>query len=153
GRDLFLPRLSFNWKFDSDTVFRGGVGLFGGGNPNVWLSNSFSNTGVATSIVTITRTNTNPALVAVLDNVTGRAIPQIVQQQLVAGNGDVNAIDPNFKIPSTWKFDLGADHTFDLGFLGNNYVTTFDLIYGQVKDGVYWYNARLVKTGVTPDGR
>ena len=153
GRDLFLPRLSFNWKFDSETVFRGGVGLFGGGNPNVWLSNSFSNTGVATSIVTITRTNPNPALVAVLDNVDGRTIPAIVQQQLAAGNGDVNAIDPNFKIPSTWKFDLGADHTFDFGFLGDNYVFTFDAIYGQVKDGVYWYNARLVKTGATPDGR
>ena len=155
GRSLFLPRLAFSWKFDKDTVFRGGVGLFGGGNPNVWLSNSFSNTGVATSIVTINRsTTTNPALLAVLNNPDGRNIPAIVQQQLVAGNGDVNAIDPNFKIPSTWKFDLGADHTFDFGdFLGDNYIVTADVIYGQVKDGVYWYNARLVKTGVTPDGR
>ena len=153
GRSIFQPRLSFNWKFDKDTAVRGGIGLFGGGNPNVWLSNSYSNTGVATSIVTITRSTTNPALLAVLNSPDGRAIPAVVQQQLVAGNGDVNAVDPNFKIPSTWKFNLGADRTLDLGMLGDGYLITADLIYGQVKDGVLWYNGRLVQTGQTPDGR
>ena len=31
---------------DDDTLLRGGVGLFGGGTPNVWVSNSYSNDGV-----------------------------------------------------------------------------------------------------------
>ena len=46
GRDIFMPRLGFNWQVADSTLVRGGVGLFGGGTPNVWLSNSYSNDGV-----------------------------------------------------------------------------------------------------------
>ncbi|MBM3515764.1 MAG: TonB-dependent receptor, partial [Alphaproteobacteria bacterium] len=35
GRGLWLPRFSITWDVTPDTVFRGGVGLFGGGTPNV----------------------------------------------------------------------------------------------------------------------
>lgn len=39
------PRFGFNWHRE-DTQIRGGVGLFSGGEPAVWLSNQYSNTGV-----------------------------------------------------------------------------------------------------------
>jgi hypothetical protein len=154
GKDLFLPRLAFNWKFDQDTVVRGGVGLFGGGSPNVWLSNSYTVDGVGVSRVTVTRATTNAALVtAALDNVQGNSVPTLVQQQLAAGNGSVNAVDPNFKIPSVWKFNLGVDRSFDLGPLGSDYFVSVEAIYGKTQQGVNWKDLRLIPSGTTPDGR
>ncbi|HEU5053218.1 MAG TPA: TonB-dependent receptor [Hanamia sp.] len=45
---LFAPRVGFNWdvKGDRQTQLRGGVGLFTGRVPFVWISNQYSNTGV-----------------------------------------------------------------------------------------------------------
>src|SRR5690606_22962383 len=41
---LVQPRVGFNYTFDSErpTQLRGGVGLFGGAAPNVWLSGAYS---------------------------------------------------------------------------------------------------------------
>jgi hypothetical protein len=156
GRDLLLPRVAFNYTYSDDTTIRGGLGLFGGGSPNVWLSNSFSNTGVQASRVTITRPATGPlsaVQTAALNGVTG-TIPAIVQAQLLPGNGDVNAIDPNFKLPSTWKASLGFDHTFDAWMLGDDWQLKGDLVYSSVKNSVLWKENRVVTSGATaPDGR
>ncbi|MCC7198743.1 MAG: TonB-dependent receptor, partial [Gammaproteobacteria bacterium] len=46
GQSLFSPRLGFNWQVNERTNVYGGIGLFGGGTPNVWFSNSFANDGV-----------------------------------------------------------------------------------------------------------
>ena len=45
GLDLLEPRVGFTYTYSDDTVIRGGVGIFGGGGPNVWLSNSYGNDG------------------------------------------------------------------------------------------------------------
>ena len=44
---LVQPRFGFNYTFDSDrpTQLRGGVGLFQGAAANVWVGNSYQNTG------------------------------------------------------------------------------------------------------------
>ena len=48
GNLLFSPRLGFNWDVfnDKKTQVRGGIGLFSGRTPYVWISNQFSNTGM-----------------------------------------------------------------------------------------------------------
>ena len=44
------PRVGFNWDVhhNAKTQVRGGVGVFTGRVPMVWVSNQYSNTGVAT---------------------------------------------------------------------------------------------------------
>ncbi len=42
GKGLIQPRLGFQWEKSEDLSLRGGVGLYSGGNPNVWLSNTYS---------------------------------------------------------------------------------------------------------------
>ena len=37
GKGLLQPRLGFTWDVSADTTVRGGIGLYSGGNPNVWL--------------------------------------------------------------------------------------------------------------------
>jgi len=46
GIDLLLPRLGVTWGVNDTLTLRGGIGLYSGGNPNVWISNSYSNDGI-----------------------------------------------------------------------------------------------------------
>lgn len=41
GRDLLQPRVGVQWDVNDDLSLRGGFGLFSGGDPNVWLSNTY----------------------------------------------------------------------------------------------------------------
>ena len=52
GVDLLMPRAGFTWGVRDDLTLRGGVGLYSGGNPNVWLSNAWSNDGISILMVT-----------------------------------------------------------------------------------------------------
>ncbi len=156
GRELISPRFGFNWDVTDTTTIRGGFGLFGGGTPNVWISNSFSNDGTTVvSAPNIVRgaATTPAALLPALDNVNGFDIPLIVQQALQPGNGSVNALDPGFDIPSTWVANIGLTQTFDIPRLGDNWKVTADFIHGRVRNEVVWRDLRLVEIGAAPDGR
>ena len=59
GRDVLMPRFSFEYEPTENLEIAGGVGLFSGGVPDVFLSNSFSNTGILTNTITFQRTPTS----------------------------------------------------------------------------------------------
>ena len=86
--DSFLPRLGFTWGVSEALTLRGGVGLFSGGNPNVWLSNAWSNDGVTNVQL---RLNNFSGALSVLDG----TIP-------LTGSGD-----PNVDVPQA-LFDTVA---------------------------------------------
>ena len=46
GLDLIMPRIGFTWGASDTVTVRGGIGLYSGGNPNVWISNAYSNDGL-----------------------------------------------------------------------------------------------------------
>lgn len=153
GRDLISPRLGFNWQINERATLYGGVGLFGGGTPNVWFSNSFANDGVTIVEQSYTRPTTGaltPLQDAALNNVDGYDMaPAVLAQQLtLRGDGGVNAVDPGFEVPSSWKANLGFEYEFETGWR-----TTLDVTYTDVKDGILYQDIRLVQTGTAPDGR
>ena len=45
GEGLLQPRLGFSWDVNDSLSVRGGIGLYQGGNPNVWLTNNYQNDG------------------------------------------------------------------------------------------------------------
>ena len=51
GNLMFSPRLGFNWDLfgNKSTQIRGGVGVFTGRVPYVWMSNNYGNTGLLLS--------------------------------------------------------------------------------------------------------
>ncbi len=51
GNVMFSPRLGFNWDLfgNKSTQIRGGVGVFTGRIPYVWMSNNYGNTGLLTA--------------------------------------------------------------------------------------------------------
>ena len=147
GLELFEPRFGVNWTYDDDTVIRGGIGLFGGGAPNVWLSNSYGNDGVRKTFAGCF----GPCF-------DGKTMPQEIEDFLAAGgfsggNGDTNSIDPNFDIPSTWKMNLGIERRQDLGFLGEDWLLTADVIFSKVKDAAIYTELNIEQTDTAPDGR
>ena len=156
GRDLLMPRIGFNWQWRPETTIYGGWGLFGGGSPNVWISNSFSGDGVTVVNQTINRTappGIPGALEVALSNVDGFDINPAVltNQTLLRGDGEVNAVDPNFKIPSQYRWNLGIKQAlpWDIQW-------TADLIVSRVKDEVLWRDLRLIPNPASPtapDGR
>jgi hypothetical protein len=178
GRSAFQPRVGFNWEATDDLIIRGGVGIFAGGTPDVFLSNSFSNTGQLTNSVTITRTApfnpatpnvavcdvpttvTNQAAIcaAALNNVPLTSIPSAVQNYLATNtaalaNAPVNVIDPNLKIARQLRATISADYEADLGPLGDGWLFGANFLYGNVLQGYTWTDIKSVAIGTLPDGR
>lgn len=158
GRDVFMPRLGFIYDFDGGTTLRGGVGLFSGGSPGGWIANSFLNDGV-----TIVSPDDSGAIdptcagvtssVAALTNVDAFNVAQEVQNCMFSGAGNVEATDPGFDIPSTWRYNLAVDHEFDLGFLGDSWFFTAEAVISENADAVEWFDLARAQISQAPDGR
>jgi len=171
GKDIFLPRVGFNWDLDEHVerlTLRGGFGLFSGGSPNVWVSNGFTNDGSRIALYN-TRNESDAgqaAADAFLQNPDPSQIPQraldvISATSLNGERSNIDAIDPDFDIPSTWQYSLAADYVADFSAigLGDNWSITGEVLYKDVKDGIIWEDlSRQVDTsrgvnGYTVDGR
>lgn len=147
GLSLLEPRVGFSYTYDENTVVRGGLGLFGGGSPNVWLSNSYGNDGVRKAFAGCFG-----------DCFDGRNTPPEVLEQLEnggfsGGNSDTNSIAPDFEIPSVYKLNLGVERVQDLGVLGDNWLLTADVIFSKVKNAGTYRELNLEQMGTAPDGR
>jgi outer membrane receptor for ferrienterochelin and colicin len=160
GRSLLQPRLGLTYELTPDITLRGGVGLFSGGNPNVWISNNYSNDGVSAAdfICQVAQGTTNrcnfptlsfvppfnplaPNLNDFTYNGTGKPFFDVPTQgvQFIAnasGVGSVNALDPDFKIPSQYKLALGATWNLDTGipYIGDGWTLNADVLLSEAKE-------------------
>lgn len=132
GIDLLLPRFSFNYEWTDNLTVRGGMGLFAGGRPNVWISNAYTNDGV-----TIVYADA-------LEDYAGADItkvPQEMQDALQQGDGNTTPIDPNFKMPYDTRYSIAFDYdNLDLGPLGSGWFTSAEFIYTKKDREVAWTN-------------
>ena len=146
GSDIWLPRVGFTWNLRDDLTLRGGVGRFSGGMPLVWVSNAYTNDGTTKDSVYLT--DLDP------DAVDFTRVPQVAMDALAPGAGSTNTIDPDFVMPSDWRYQLAADFTFGLPVLGDDFNWTNELTYVDRKDAVYWRDLSRVDSGKrTVDGR
>ena len=133
GKELIQPRFGFNYTFDSDrpTQLRGGMGLFQGAAANVWLSNPYSNTGIATRVYGCGGSfgACNPAVPVFNPNPDAQPTPT---GAVPAANVDFIASD--LRQPSVWKANLAFEHELPWW----NVVASAEYIQTQVKDGVYY---------------
>jgi hypothetical protein len=147
GRDLFMPRLGFLYTGFDRTTISGGVGLFAGGNPQVWISNAFQLPVVPTELEDLTNIDIN-------------TIPQEALDEVAAGTPvPIDYISDGFRIPSDWKASLRYERSFDLGALGDDYRFTAQYLYTRTNKAFNWRNLAqtdlpaALPTGVAPDGR
>ena len=153
GQDLVQPRIGFNYRLDTapdrkDQV-RGGFGLFQGSAANVWLSNPYSNTGLATRVIGcgVSGFAACPAAGGIFsvdpDN-------QPVNFTGTSPAANVDFIDPALGQPSVWKFNLAYDT--ELPFAG--LVFGAEWLRTQTQSGIYYEHLNLggaTRTG--SDGR
>ncbi len=158
GNDLVMPRLGFDWTPTDRLTVRGGAGLFGGGEPLIMLSNSYSGNGVTRNVVCVPcigeAFGLYDELAAALPD------PDIAFELLQPFNGvnpdsDVETISPEFETLSTWKYSLGAEYIADFSGigLGDDWFLSADLMLSDVKDGFNVKEGRRTVTGPAPDGR
>lgn len=140
GEGLLQPRFGFQYDFSDALSFRGGLGLYSGGNPNVWVSNAYSANNVLQYTVNedLLPTNNLFDYDYVMDDGPGGpgyGVPvpladAVANQQ--GSNFEINYIDPAFEIPSEWKAALGATYIYDApfqGFMGGAYEFNADFLY------------------------
>jgi hypothetical protein len=136
---LFGPRLGFNWdvKGDQKTQIRGGVGLFAGPPPFVWISNQASNSGVALfgSISNSTTTSFSPE-VNPNPNWPANATKTLSKSY------SLNVTDPSFKFPQALKSSIAIDQK-----VLNNWIVTLEFTYAKDVNAAFFQNVNLPSTG------
>lgn len=166
GEGLLQPRLAVTYDYSDLTTFRAGLGLYSGGNPNVWLSNSYSNTNVTQNAAYVADYDLFGAGVTYsgceegVPNGPGWCVPTELFDTVAAGENsgglfDVNYLDPDFELPSEWKLSLGATHLADFGgdgIFGGEYLFTADLLFTEGKDSMRVIRGDLVQTGTDAQG-
>lgn len=172
GRGVFQPRAGFKYDFSDRLKITGGVGIFSGGTPDVYLSNVFSNTGLLTNQIDIQR-NTTPAgcnvptttpnaaalCNAALNNATGVNFDPAVYSYLTTNvaslaQAPTDVIDPNLKLARKLKTSIQVDYDANLGALGDHWLFGAQFLYDRNIFGYTWTDVRSVLTGgVLPDGR
>jgi hypothetical protein len=132
---LWSPRVGFNWDVmdNKQTQVRGGLGIFSGPPPFVWISNQASNNGVDFGSKVIT---------------SGVAFSPDVDAYRPAGAAanvsyNLAVTDQNFKFPQVFRTNLAVDQKLPFGI-----VATVEGLYSKDLNAVYLQNVNLPATGV-----
>lgn len=173
GKTILQPRFAFTYDFDDNIVFRGGLGLFSGGNPNVWMANNYQNDGVSAADF-ICRSGTNrcnlpgvtlanpvqPNLSDFTYGGTGRPFFEVPNQAVAfiggaSAVGSVNALDTEFKLPSQWKLALGTtiDIDTEIPWIGDDWTLNADLLLARAEDAATVVPLGYTTTRFAADGR
>jgi hypothetical protein len=136
---MVSPRLGFNWNPSAsgkDQV-RGGIGVFAGRTPFVWISNAFGGTGIEITGLSASNVTFNPD-------------PNNPPKNFPAGTAaiSVDTIDPKFKFPQILRSTLAYDRELPFGIRG-----TIEAMFTKTLEDVFYYNKNKVETGTyTPWG-
>jgi outer membrane receptor protein involved in Fe transport len=159
GNLLWSPRVGFNWDVSGDrtTQLRGGLGIFTGRVPYVWISNNYGNSGTLLAEV---RNRTSGVVLPFIANPYNQYFagdPRVTNNALGAPRvqSEINIADPNLKMPQIMRFNLGLDNELPMGFVG-----TVEFIYSKtVNDMLYRkvninpQTGRIAQLGSGFDGR
>lgn len=163
GLDIFLPRFGFTWdapfEFFGRTTFRGGAGVFSGGDPTVWFSNAFSNFGGSLGIAA---TNIAPCTVADTNfGTTGpfeipACLQTIATNSAAQGLGRIDVIDPDLELASVVRANIGLTHVTDFGGalngLFDDWNVQIDYIRSQTRNEFRFVDLTLTRTGTGAAG-
>ncbi len=130
---LISPRLGFRFKPDGSNkyVLRGGIGIFTGRIPFVWLSNNFSNTGM-----TMNTYNTyNTEDIKLILDPNGQ---QVNGEKMKSGTQTINVFDDKFRFAQNLRTNIG----FDFDLLGIKW--TAEGIFSKTLNDILYRNLATV---------
>lgn len=164
-----MPRLALRYDAGDFAVFSrahitGGLGVFSGGDPLVWFGNAFQNDGSTFALGTSRGTGC-PAQIDVVTNGQFTGIPACVVAQGQAsasrGLGNTQSIDPDIKMPTVLRANIGFDADLDFAETGffSGWHLNLDYIYSKyinpfnVQDLSQTVDLRKGVAGYAIDGR
>lgn len=136
GAVQFSPRFGFNWDVSGDQVnqLRGGVGLFVGVPPYVWIENAYIQNGRIITFLNCT-TAATPAPAFAVD-------PSGIETcRNGAGSkpiGDLSFVSKDLKFPQPMRATLAYDR-----LLGSNVVVTFEGLYSKTHNQLFFINKNV----------
>src|SRR3989475_821477 len=129
GNILWSPRLGFNYDIGGrqETILRGGVGIFSGRPPYVWVSNAYGNTGLEQRTVLCNGAASGGSPLGT-DTVPTFTVDPNAQPRKCGAGGPTSdsasaaatsivVYDRNFKFPQALKLALGADRALPWNLL------------------------------------
>jgi hypothetical protein len=151
GKDLVQPRFDFKYTLDGKATqkkqIRGGFGLFQGAAANVWMSNPYSNTGLATRVFGCGGSFTACNGADGLFNPDPTKQPTNFTNATPAANVDL--LDPSLTQPSVWKMNLAVDVEVPMDL-----VVGAEWVHTKVKNGIFYQHLNLgAPTRTGSDGR
>lgn len=122
GNLLWSPRVGFNWDVDGQKVtqVRGGVGIFSGRVPYVWISNQYGNTGIELARLDVT----TASLLAGKFSADPYNQPRTGFTPVTTSEVDVT--DPDYKMPQLLRWNVAVDRQLPFGLVG-----TIEAMYSQ----------------------
>lgn len=149
GNLLWSPRLGFNWDINSDSTnqLRGGLGVFSGRTPYVWLSNQYSNTGIEFDRISIFLSGRDADGNVDPDNfiqfVGDPNNPPTDFPRVNSSGNEIDLIDPDFELPQVLRWNLAYDRELGLwGMFG-----TAELIYSKNLNEILYQNINFEPSG------
>lgn len=167
---LVLPRVGFTYDFNNEGLFSrsqlvGGVGIFSGGDPLVWFGNAFQNDGRGFATGNNLAAGCPTGQISVLSGGRFTGVPTCIRQNAIdlaaAGRGNTQSIDPDLKMPTVIRANLGFRTELNLadkGFL-SGWNVNLDYIYSEFRnpytlvDLAQTIDIRKGLNGYTIDGR
>lgn len=137
------PRIGFNYNLGGGVPqqVRGGVGVFSGRTPYVWLSNQYTGTGLEFTRIQLSFNAANQ-LPFVADP---SAQPRNIG---TASVNEVNLLDPDYKYPQVLRWNLAYDRTVF------GWTTTSEFLHTKTLQDIFLTNLNYAESGQTrPDGR
>jgi outer membrane receptor for ferrienterochelin and colicin len=145
----FSPRLGFNWDVTGDRTnqLRGGIGLFVGTPPYIYMENAYVNSG---NIITFLNCNTNGSTApAPAFQVDPGPINTCRNGQGTRPIGDVNLLADGLKFPQPLRMSLAFDRQLPWNLIG-----TLEGLYSRTLNQLYFVNLNVgPSTGVSSTGR
>lgn len=135
---MVSPRLGFRWYTDDShkTLLRGGTGLFTGRVPFVWLSNSWTNTGIEMKGTTISRN------VPSFETYGNDAVAAMNSASGSASKPTINTVSKDFKYPQVFRSNLALEQV-----LPGNVKMTIEGLYSKTLNNVWFENLALTDAG------
>jgi hypothetical protein len=164
GNVQFSPRVGFTWDVmgNQSLKLRGGTGIFAGRLPLVFFTNMPTNSGMVQGSYNAVTTynsdwtidNVDPALATLAgpmitdvdEMISYLNLPNTITPEEGVLPRDVNAVDPEFKMPQVWKTSLAVDYNLPVSF---PITVTLEGIYTNSINGVMLKNYNLRQPDAT----
>jgi outer membrane receptor for ferrienterochelin and colicin len=138
----FSPRLGFNFDVTGDQVnqLRGGIGLFVGTPPYVWMENAYAQNGRVITFLQCGSAFGNAANPAPLFSVDPSVYNTCANGQGSKPIGDVSFLDKGLKFPQPMRANLAFDRV-----LPGNLVGTVEALYSSTRNQLFFINQNLTE--------